>query len=335
MTQHTPTLFKHAKRPTWGLAVIAWERDGKRGYLFESGMLRVLAEEFYKLMKPVEQSDEADRATLERLVAQIDTSSASLAVSRASNAPALRFSLSDQTMLFKGEYPEGFVGAWQKKLRGEGAKRRLKRHRNAAAVQAQADLSLPFLEECLASENASTAWLKVAEVLNATDLVPAAQCEALKSAAERAKPESVSALAAVLYGEDDLSGRFDTYVAALQTILRKPPNWELATAVLALVHPTEHVCVRKTSFQTQADWLLPELKGGKRVSAVAYGGFSHLAKVVCEQLEQQNLAPLDYMDVHDFIKLTTSPSAQSRMLALQKAVEVGDEKKSKDPAEAA
>lgn len=317
MTESTPTLFKHSKRPDWGLSVIAWERDGKRGYLFESGMLRVLAEPFYRLMSPVTQITEADAATLHRLVSQLDVGSSGLHTSRANHAPALRFAMSEQLNFFTSEFEHGFEGPWQRRQRGEGAKRRLKRHRDGAIEQAQTDLSREALQGFIDAGDAPGAWKAVAQVIASTDLVPSSQLDALKKECERASVQSVEALMAVLYGDADLSARFDAYVSALKSILRKAPSWELVTSVLALVHPKEHVCVRRTSFQTQAEWLLPEFKADKRVSPLAYSGFSHLAKLVCEQLEQAALPPADYLDVHDFIKLTTSPSAQTRMLAAQ------------------
>lgn len=325
MTESTPTLFRHSKRPDWGLAVIAWERDGKRGYLFESGMLRVLAEPFYRLMSPVTKITEADAATLHRLVSQLDVGASGLHSSRAAQAPALRFAMSEQLSYFTSEYEDGFEGAWQRSQRGLGAKRRLKRHRDGAIAQAQEDLSPKALQDFVESGDAAGAWKAVAKVVASTDLVPTSQLDLLKKEAGRANVQGVEALAAVLYGDEDLSARFEAYVAALQSVLRKAPSWELVTSVLALVHPKEHVCVRRTSFQTQADWLLPEFKADKRVSALSYSGFSHLAKMVCEQLEQAGLHPSDYLDVHDFIKLTTSPSSQSRMLAAQHQATVSAE----------
>ncbi len=326
MTQSTPTLFKHSKRPEWGMSVIAWERDGKRGYLFESGMLRVLAEPFYRLMSPVDPSSEVELATLNRLLAQVDTSGA-MGPTRTSQAPSLRFAITEQIKYFKSEFEGGFGEAWGKKQRGTTAKRRLKRHRNSAIEHAQTELTSEFLDQ--SASDPAQAWLKVVEILGATDLVPAAQVDALKSATGRATEDGVRALRAVLYGEGDLSARFDAYVGALQSMLGKAPNWELTSAILALICPKEHVCVRRTSFQTQADWLLPEFKADKRVNALTYGGFSHLAKMVCEQLEQNGLPPADYLDVHDFIKLTTSPSAQSRMLAAQDEASPPESKKGK------
>ena len=34
-------LYRHSKRKQWGFAVLAWEKEGKRGYQFEDGELRV------------------------------------------------------------------------------------------------------------------------------------------------------------------------------------------------------------------------------------------------------------------------------------------------------
>jgi hypothetical protein len=62
---------------------------------------------------------------------------------------------------------------------------------------------------------------------------------------------------------------------------------------------------------------MPELKANKRVCAVSYGGFIHLAKTIADQLASAGLKQHDLIDVHDFIKATTSPSAQSRMLKIR------------------
>ncbi len=335
MNYPTPTLFQHKRRPDWGMAIIAWERDGKRGYLFESGMLRALAEDFYKFMVPVEDQ-EGNRGTLDRLLAQVDTAEPGALTARTSVAPALRFSVAEQVALFKLDYENGFEGAWEKKMRGAGAKRRLKRHRDAAINEARTALSSDFFEQCITSGNFEDAWLKVIEVLENTDLVPSGQTQALKAVVSKATSNSVVAIADLLYGQDDPSARFDTHVAALQSMLGKAPSWELTTATLALVHPDQHVCVRRTSFQTQSDWLMPELKGNKRVCAVSYGGFIHLAKTVNDQVVSAGITPHDLLDVHDFIKATTSPSAQSRMLKEREDSNGGDNSKSDgDPAAAA
>src|SRR5688572_12808538 len=50
------SLFQHASRPEWGGALIAWERDGKRGYQFEDGQLRIFTTGHYYLLEPIAAS---------------------------------------------------------------------------------------------------------------------------------------------------------------------------------------------------------------------------------------------------------------------------------------
>ena len=54
---NTPTpppglrLFRHSKRPQWGIAALVWELNGKRGYQFSDGKLRVFKQGFYGLFE--------------------------------------------------------------------------------------------------------------------------------------------------------------------------------------------------------------------------------------------------------------------------------------------
>jgi hypothetical protein len=319
MTDSLPSLFRHESRPDWGLATIAWERDGKRAYLFETGMLRVLAEPFYRFMVPVEATKERDQAILDRLMTQVDSRDAQLVTPRASLPPSRHFGISEQLVVFREVHPGGFDASWQSSVRGDGAARRLKRHRNPGVVDMQREINPGTLELALKAGTFAEVWLTIADVLDATDLVAAAPIAQLRKFAKRATEHSVNALGRVLFGAGDFSDRFDAYISALQRLLGRAPSWELSTAVLALTDPREHVCVRRSSLQQQADWIMPELRAGTRPNALTYGGFMRLAKFVCQQLEQNELTPQDYFDVYDFVKTTTAPRAVERMATLRAA----------------
>lgn len=328
--ESVPTLFGHTNRPEWGLAMIVWEREDKRGYLFEDGTLRVLAEPFYRFMQPVDAETPAAGSVLTRLMTRVSSGSV-----RSARAPSRQFSLSEQLQLFLQQYPDGFTGTWRDQRRGTAAKRPLKRHRDPAIQRAQQRLSRAFLKECSKRGDFATAWNGVVEVLSQTDLVPSSQVNRLKQSTKRADEASLQALEAVLYGDEDLAGRFEAYVACASRLMRQAAPWELTTAILALVHPKDYVCVHSRGFRTQARWSMPELDGGPRVTAAAYAAFSREAQLVCQHLEQSGLTPEDYLDVHDFIEMTTSPSAQSRMHALPRPKKEPSAPDSKDPAAAA
>lgn len=328
--ESVPTLFGHTNRPEWGLAMIVWERDDKRGYLFEDGTLRVLAEPFYRFMQPVDADTPAAGSVLMRLMTRASSGSV-----RSTRVPSRQFSLSEQLQLFLLQYPDGFMETWRDQRRGASAKRPLKRHRDPAIHRAQQQLSRAFLKDCSKRRDFAAAWNAVVTLLSQTDLVPSSQVNRLKQSTKRADEASLQALEAVLFGEEDLAERFETYVTCLNRLMRQAPPWELTTAVLALVHPKDHVCVHSRGFRTQARWSMPELDGGLRVTAAAYAAFSREAQLVCQHLEQSGLTPEDYLDVHDFIELTTSPSAQSRMHALPRPSNKPGAADSKDPAAAA
>ena len=46
MAETEDELYRHVKRPEWGVAMIAWERNGTRAYQFEDGKLRKFPEAF-------------------------------------------------------------------------------------------------------------------------------------------------------------------------------------------------------------------------------------------------------------------------------------------------
>lgn len=319
MSEESLVLFKHVKRPEWGLAVIAWERDGKRAYLFDSGMVKVLAEPFYRFMKPVEQSENEHTALLDRLAGQLDHGGERVSA-RAGSSSISHFTLEEQVSLFRSEFPDGFESdAWLKKMRGVNATRRLKRHRNAAIEDITQKLSAEQLQQYVESNQAEEGWQQVCECLEATDLVPGAQLTALRNRLSRGTVEGLACLSRLIHApaDADIAPVFDEFVQTLRKILGKAPGWELTTAALALSKPGVHVCVRRSGFQKQAEWYMPQLHITKNPSAVTYAGFLNMAHSLNDKLAEAGLAPVDLLDVHDFIKQTTSPSAQQRMYAIK------------------
>ncbi len=311
MIEETLTLFRHTKKPDWGTAVIAWERDGKRAYLFDSGMVKVLAEPFFRLMTPVEAES---RELAARLAGHLN--SGDKLASRTRTPATVRFSLPQQLALFLKEYDGGFGGSsWEKKSRGTLDGRRLKRHRVPAIADAQAKLGAEQLEKLAEEGKGSETVLLVCELLAQTDLVATAQTDALRKHADKADPNLPRVVHALLHSTnpEDTAPLFDDLVQLLTRMLGSVPSWELTTSLLALVRPGVHVCVRRSAFGRQADWILPEMNVTKQPSALGYAGYLRLAHEVNDKLTELGHAPDDLFDVHDFIKVTTTPAAQQRM----------------------
>lgn len=319
MDQALPDFYQHTRRPEWGLAVLAWERDGKRAYLFEGGMLKVLAEPFFELMQPTTEPVENGESIVQRLAKHLEANDAIRTSTRASLPPSV--SLQDQLGLLRGEYEGDFAGNdWQEKVRGIGQQRRLKRHRNPAVEQARNDLSQAQLEAYGNDKKYVEAWTALVEVMSASDLAPPKQVEALRKRVDRANQQSVEVLSTLLYGDVPFAECFDAFIKELRRVLGATPSWELATAVLTLVHPEVHVCVRKTSFQKQAELRLTSVSNIQRPNSAGYMSCLELATTLQEDLKRAGAKPEDLLDIHDFVKLTTTPSALRRMQAVQRAV---------------
>jgi hypothetical protein len=318
MSQVLPDFYQHTRRPEWGLAVLAWERDGKRAFLFEGGMLKVLAEPFFALMQPTD-SVEDGASIVQRLAKHLEANDAIRTSKRASLPP--NASLADQLALLRGEYEGDFSGAaWQEKARGLGQQRRLKRHRNAAIEQAQQALQQGALEAGSKDDRHVELWAALVETLAGTDLAPPKQVELLRGRSGRATPQTIAVLSNLLYGEGAFEESFDGFVKELRRILGVAPSWELATAVLALVHPEVHICVRKSSFLKQAELRLSTINGAGRPNAVGYLSFLELATQVFEELKTLGGTPEDLMDIHDFMKATTNPAALRRIQAVRRTL---------------
>jgi hypothetical protein len=309
----TLTLYRHTKKPDWGTAVIAWERDGKRAYLFDSGMVKVLAEPFYELMAQVTDSLESSEVAA-RLTGHLERSG-SLS-QRTRTAPSVRFTLQQQLDWFLDEYPGGFTGeAWEKKARGAEATRRLKRHRGPAIADAQNRLSPEVMEKLASGEEVAETIKLISDLLFETDLVATSQLDQLKNKVKKAPKELPKVLFALLYSPnlEDMAPHFDDFVHVLTKTLGSTPSWELATSLLALVKPGVHVCVRRAAFLRQAEWIKPELNLTKQPSSLGYAGFLRLAHEVNDKLTELGHTPDDLFDVHDFIRFATTTAAQLKM----------------------
>lgn len=311
-----PTVLQHQKRPQWGLAFLLWEIENKNSYLFESGEVRTLSSDFSSLMVPIEAEPERVSAMLHRLEPQLQAlqESRSTTPQPAAKKVSPLFTLDEQWAFFLGEYPDGFVGeTWRKKVRGEGASRALKRHREPLLAEAAEKWQPVALQAMLDVRDYAGLWSCLAELLGKTDIIPASQVKLLTNppaGSERMLAESAFNL---LHGEGDLSQRFDSFFVALRKASGKKSNWQLATAMLALLKPMEHICVRSSSFSEQAKSLHVQVKRGNEVSVHAYDTYLEMALDIKAELEARGHAPHDLMDIHDFIRVTMSASARKSM----------------------
>jgi hypothetical protein len=295
--------FRHAARPEWGVAVIAWEREGKRGYQFEDGQLRVFTSGYYYLLDPIGVSSERLRSL---------KSLAGASVSQPAGAaprPVVGPTLDEQIGYFLRAYPGGFAGdRWRSERRG-GSGRALRRHRDPAIAFAREQLTADRLAAGLDQHREREVVQALLEVVGRTDLVTAPQLERLASLGHDRARALVSGLRELLFGEASIQVRMVPWVRALTQGAGRAPTWAMATVPLALLDPDHHVCVQRTSFVAQAASVAPHLEVGLSPGGADYPPLLDMAQGVRERLEVAH-SPGDLLDVADFISFTLSAAAR-------------------------
>jgi hypothetical protein len=299
-----PSLFAHTTRKDWGIGVLAWETGGKRGYLFEDGEERTMANGFHNLMLRVEQPSPDQKAAsirLQRLlIARANAQSA---------GPGSGLNFSHQLASFREAYPAGLLDPkWTLEIRGEGAEQRSPRHRSSLVNVAQEQLSVSTLDALIASQQYEQVYELIVSVLAHTDLVPSAQLKKSKTANRDRQRDLANSARELLYGTQPYAQRFDRYVAALAAYSGEPTRWEMATALSAVVHPAEHICIHPINFRLQLKAAGSRETIATRPNCAAYTRLLAVARVVARKLSDQNELPRDLLDIHDFIRLTLKPA---------------------------
>lgn len=314
---HSNSLFRHGARPEWGMAVLAWERAGKRAYQFEDGKLRIFKEGWWDQLEEIDEFDNRMAATLARLQRKLGLEASDQKRPVAAKS-ALRWN--DQVRLLEDAYPGGLQGtAWQEKVRGAGNKRRLKRHRDASIAEARQRLSDEALGALLDAGEASKAWNEIVAVLRSTDLVGSRNLKDLDAIGPEHHELMVRRVRDLLWSDESYAIRFERFVGALARC-GSDPTWQLATALPALVHPESHVCIKPSIFRTQASQLAPNLRYSQHPDAGVYRQLSSMADRVRQSLADAGQEPRDLMDVYDFMSATLKPSSVRRLEDLKAGV---------------
>jgi hypothetical protein len=304
----SPILFAHKNRKDWGVGVLAWEADGKRGYLFDNGEERTMAGGFFDLMRPVEHPSAEESAAcgrLQRILA---------ARAKARTSARLGATFADLVEKFRETHPDGLQDAkWLVEVRGEGAGRRAPRHRDAMIREAKEQLSSAALDALISSHKHEQVWNLITTVLGRTDLVPAAQMKRPKSVTGEQHRGLAVAARDLLHGKAPYEQRFEHYLGALAGFLGQPARWEIATVLSALVHPQEHVCVHPAIFRQHLKATGSQGTIAARPSNAAYARLLVIARFVSSQLVAQDETPRDLLDVLDFMRIALRPTATPRV----------------------
>jgi hypothetical protein len=303
-----PPLYAHTLRKDWGVGLLSGETEGKRRYLFEDGEERTLANTFQQLMRRVERPTADQQAACARLRKVL----AARARNDASGASPAGWSLLDQLDKLHGTYPAGLSDPkWAAEVRGEGSEERAPRHRQAMILEAQENLSLEALDSLLSGQRFGQVWDRAVAVLQHTDLVPAVQLKRQTLNGEQQRNLTV-AVRELLHGKASYDTRLDRYLRAFAEAFGAYPRWELATALSALVHPTEHVCVEPTAFRKQLRTSASRRSVAAQPSGAGYTSFLRVARLIADKLAEHGELPRDLLDVRDFIVFTLQPAPKAR-----------------------
>lgn len=312
-------LYQHSKRKQWGFAVLAWDRDGKRGYQFEDGELRVFTKEYYGLLAEAECPP--DQAA--RLLAKLGRQSGA-GKGGDGKLKERQLTFAEQLQVFLTEYPEGFAGqGWKDEHRGEGVPRRLKRHRDFAVAEAAELLSVEALDGLIAAGDHAEVARRLGEIVNGSDLVTRAQAEPISRAAP--SPELSKGVRDFLYGGGELEAKFDELCRLLLEAGRKQLSWPLVTAVPAVVRPGAHVAVRPTVLAKQAQWAHPRLRFASKPDGKAYARILAMAQTVRDSLTGAGYPPKDLLDVYDFMLVTLRPAATKILADVRRRMDMHED----------
>lgn len=299
------TLYRHQKRPQWGVAILAWEKETRRAYQFEDGRLRRIKKGYYKLMQPAEDVERSRDAIVSSL-------QNALKANRGKATPKVQDQVapfSDQVDLFKTLYPGGFQDEqWIEDHRTTSG-RALKRHREPVVNDAHDLLSKERCEELIEGGRHDDLVESALDILAATSLVAISHVKTLRRISDEEKVQFAERIQDLLHGDRDFEERFEEYLDFLTEVFAGRPSWRLATALPAIMYPDHHVCVRRSAFTRQAGAISPMARYSKRASVRSYKNFRRVAQVVKKRLEKKGHKPRDFLDIYDFIWDTLRDSA--------------------------
>lgn len=302
----TDELYRHVKRPEWGVAILAWERNDVRAFQFEDGRLRKIRKGYYKLLEPVEDFEGPEQAVRDNLERAVQTSGDES--SRSAQKSVATFD--EQVALFEKLFPRGFQDPeWVQEHRGDPDGAALKRHREPSAADAQEALSAERCTNLIEEGQQETLFESIVDVLAGTDLVPISHVRTLRRLDEDERRAYAVAVADLLHGERRFEERFGDYLDLLTDLLGGRPSWRVATALPALVHPEQHVGVRRSAFARQAGSIAPTAKYSRKARVGSYKNFRRVAIGTKKRLEAAGHEPRDMLDIHDFVWTTLRNSA--------------------------
>jgi hypothetical protein len=299
-------LYRHSKRPEWGVAILLRDDGSSRTFQFEDGRRRKFKKGYFNLMNQVDEV----RGSRKRVIRDLTRAAKSDTRNRGSDTLEAVAPFKAQVELFRSMYPGGFADdEWVSRHRHPESGDGLKRHRDPVVKAAREALAQDVCADLIANDEHEALVDVVLSLLSSTDLVAVRHVRLLKGLESDQTVEFAEAINNLLHGENDYSQRFRGYLRVMTQIIGERPSWRLATALPALVFPQEQVCVRHSAFRRQAGSIAPSGDYSRRARTRSYQSFRQVASAVRKRLQAEGLEPRDMLDVHDFIWATLRNAA--------------------------
>lgn len=289
------------------MALLAWEKDGRRAYQFEDGKLRKIQEGYYDLLEPVDSSEDGPTDAVR---ANLQAGIKALAEGSEQKVHEAVCTFQQQLSLFEKLYPKGFSDPqWVEDKRGSAEGSSLKRHREPSLAAAREVLDPARAGSLIQEGRQGELTESILNMLADTNLVPVSHVKHLRRLDDDESVEYSEVVFTLVHGEDPFEERFQAYLELLSRFLGGRPSWRVATAIPALTHPQKHVAVRRSAFIRQAGSIAPTGAYTRKPKVTSYKSFRRVALGVRSRLEAAGHEPADLLDVHDFIWTTLRKSA--------------------------
>ena len=300
-------LFRHVKRPEWGIGLWVEERTHKRRLRFEDGTLRAFREGFYHLLEPVDPAS----IDAEAVAADLGAEHATADTSSSAKPPVMTF---DEQLVVFGKAFEGGLGGPAYLQARRDPESSARNNPGAAAAQAQEILAQHELGPLLEQQEFAAVCDRALSALQRTAWVTASKRDQAARAAAAAPEAFARALVDLLWGDRPYRDRFEDW---LRVLGGAASDWRVATVLPALVHPDQHVFVRRQVTNLQARSVHSASTVPQAPSRVGYRNARRIALATRKRLDAEVGRETDLLDVACFIWESLRPGGQKLAKSLR------------------
>ncbi|TNE87952.1 MAG: hypothetical protein EP330_16820 [Deltaproteobacteria bacterium] len=310
-------LFRHEKKPDWGVGLWVHEEKKRRRLRFEDGEMRAFRKGFYHLLIPVDSTRVDVDAVFERIVADHEILAAEARDTKPAKPPVMSFE--EQLLVFNELYPQGFqdpdyLDAYRSPAEGRTSR---KSHVDAAIARAKENLAQPVLSRALEEGRGTDVHQAVIALLDGTSLVKPARLKLFANLPESDHFVFAESLYQLLHSEARYRERFEQWLRNTRKLSGADVSWPLATVLPALLRPERHVVIKARVFSLQARALAPDQRVKKIPSRRGYRKGRRIALATQKALENAGLEPRDLFDVSNFIWETLRPKGRKVLETLK------------------